>query len=546
MCSTPPRRGKSSARSMCASKRGAAASPTRVAIAVRAKTFACAWLLSSAAFATGTEFTTPHRDDAAGAQSVSFAGQTFVNHGLVGTGRLSAQTVDFLGDTLGSFSSLGVDKASWRRVGDHYEGVLWTLPDRGRNDPGAGLFYDYAARLHRFRIRFTPYTGRPLPADVASQNQMRLVPDGGRELRDVRGTPFTGADPGAATKNIGGTLFPVPAQGVGAGKIAIDSESLSFAADGSFYIGDEYAAYVYLFDGSGRMRGALVPPNAVVPHTAGKINFNSLAPPDSGRRNNQGVEGMSLSPDGTRLFVALQSALVQDTARAGDKRDASGRVTLRVLVYDTAQRALPTAPIAHYVMQLPAYTSDGDGGRVNRTAAQSEIRALNAHQFLMLARDANGLGADNEKPIVYKSVLLADTEGATNLAGGVYETGTESVLRAQDDTALKPGIEPIRWTELVDLLNPTQLARFGLNLETKPKNRPLTLSEKWEAMDLVSVLDPAHPDDYFLIVGNDNDFIARRCVMQKQRCDSEFDNDNMLLVYRLTLPGMQAYATRKR
>lgn len=65
-------------------------------------------------------------------------------------------------------------------------------------------------------------------------------------------------------------------------------------------------------------------------------------------------------------------------------------------------------------------------------------------------------------------------------------------------------------------------------------------------MDLVSVLDPAHPDDYFPIIGNDHDVIARRCVTQKQRGDSEFDNGPMLLAYRPSLIGMQAYATRKR
>lgn len=54
-------------------------------------------------------------------------------------------------------------------------------------------------------------------------------------------------------------------------------------------------------------------------------------------------------------------------------------------------------------------------------------------------------------------------------------------------------------------------------------------------MDLVPALDPARPDDYFLFVGNDNDFIAKRCVMAGIACESTLDNDNMLLVYRLTL-----------
>ncbi|MEO9079469.1 MAG: esterase-like activity of phytase family protein [Rhodanobacter sp.] len=497
-------------------------------------------LLPCLAVAT-TSYVTPHLDHAISAQTVELRGQQFVNHGLVGTGRLAAGTVDFLGDTLGSFSSLAIDPASWRRVGNHYEGTLWTLPDRGRNDPAAGLFYDYAARLHRYRIRFTPYQGKPLPADSHSQRQVTIEPDGGIELRDFRGQPFTSADPGDGTIEEQGVLLPSPREGTGAGKVSLDAESLQFTRDGSFYIGDEYSADVFFFDAQGQLRGVITPPAAVVPHTRGHVDFRSLTAPDSGRRNNQGVEGLSLSPDGTRLFVALQSAPVQDFS-GKNKADASGRIDTWVIVYDVSRQPIPAAPVAHYVVQLPTYRDDGDGRVANRTAAQSEIRALNRHQFLMLTRDGNGLGADNNKPLVYKSVLLVDTDGASNLAGSRYETGVASVLQSPGSSALKPDIRPLHWVELVNLLNPVQLAHFGLNLQTRPKNQPLTLSEKWEAMDLVPALDPAHPHDWFLFVGNDNDFIARHCVMQQQACDSAFDNDNLLLVYRLTLPDMERAA----
>lgn len=500
-------------------------------------------LLFSAQAVAATDFTTAHLQHGDAPHAVTVDGQTFVNHGLVGTGRLSAQTVDFLGDTLGSFSSMAIERNSWHKVGDHYEGILWTLPDRGRNAPELHLFYDYAARLHRFRIRFKPYAGAPLPADIHSQKQVSIVPDGGIELRDFRGQPFTGADPGTGTLTEHGVLLPSPHGGIGAGKISIDAESLQFTRDGGFYIGDEYAANVYYFDAKGQLRGVLVPPPAFTPRTGGQINFNSLTPPDTGRRNNQGVEGMSLSPDGKRLFVALQSALLQDSARnPKDKDDASGRVNTRVLVYDVSHAPVPAHPLAHYVVQLPAYSDKGDGKPVNKTAAESEIRALNGHQFLMLPRDGNGLGTDNKKPIVYKSVVLVDTDGATNLAGTVYENTTASVLAAPDSVALKPDIHPAPWVELVNLLNPDQLARFGMNIDTQPKNQPLTLSEKWEAMALVPALDSANPYDFFLFVGNDNDFIAKHCVMEKQACDSGFDNDNILLVYRLTLPGKNTRA----
>lgn len=465
--------------------------------------------------AAGEEpITRPNLDRTESTRTVSLNGRTFINRGLVGAGRLPADTVDFLGDTLGSFSSLQVAPGSWTRVGDHYEAILWTLPDRGRNDPSANLFFDYPARLHRFRIRFSP-----------SDGQFTLLPDGGLKLRDFRGRPFTGADPGAGTLVERGIVLPAPASGPGRGKVSLDAESLQFTRNGGFYIGDEYTANVYYFDRRGHLRGVIRPPAAITPSRDGQPWFGSLQAPETGRRNNQGAEGMSLSPDGRTLFVALQSALIQDSATG----NAAGRTNTRVLVYDVSRTPTPARPIAHHVVQLPAYADDGDGGAPNRTAAQSEIRALDSHSVLMLARDGAGHGAEGKKPIVYKSILLVDVTGATNLAGTGYETGTASLLHDPARTALRPGIVPAAQTELVNMLNPVQLARFGLSIDA--------LSEKWEAMDLVSVLEPDRPADYFLLVGNDNDFTARRCRMSGQPCDADLDNDSRILVYRVTLPA---------
>lgn len=470
------------------------------------------WLLPALA-AAEEPIRRPNIDQTVGATTVTLNGQSFTSHGLVGAGSLPADTVDFLGDTLGSFSSLQIAPGSWKRVDDHYEGVLWTLPDRGRNDPSANLFFDYQARLHKFGIRFTPSDGR-----------IEIIPDGGLELRDYRGKAFTGADPGAATLLQHGILLPSAARGVGAGKISLDAEALQFTRDGGFYIGDEYTANVYYFNKRGHLQGVITPPAAVTPRSSGKPHFGSLQPPETGRRNNQGAEGMSLSPDGRTLIVTLQSALIQDSA-AGDA--AAGRINTRVLVYDVSRTPAPKQPKAHYVVQLPAYSSKGEGGDADRTAAQSEIRAISDHSFLMLARDGAGVGG-GKAPVVYKSILLVDIANATNLADTAYETGVKSVLRDPAATALQPGIVPADKVELVNMLNPAQLGRFGLSVET--------LSEKWEAMDLVPTLEPDHPSDYFLIVGNDNDFTARSCTMTGQPCDSDIDNDNRLLIYRLTLP----------
>jgi hypothetical protein len=101
---------------------------------------------------------------------------------------------------------------------------------------------------------------------------------------------------------------------------------------------------------------------------------------------------------------------------------------------------------------------------------------------------------------------------------------------------LKAGIVPARSDELLNLLDRPQLARAGLDLDTMRGPHAGLLSEKWEAMDVLPALDPQHPNDVLLLIGNDNDFIARHCRMQGQPCDSPYDNDNRVLVYRLTLP----------
>ncbi|HDS1039045.1 TPA: esterase-like activity of phytase family protein [Stenotrophomonas maltophilia] len=478
-------------------------------------------LLLAALSASG--YAAPHEASGAPPRTLQRGGRTYVDHGLVAAGRLPAGTVDFLGDTLGSFSSLAVQPGTWRRTATGYEGVLWTLPDRGRNDPEAGLFYDYAGRVERMQMRIDMPNG--------TLGTLTLVPDKGLVLKDFNGRPFTGADPGEHTVTQRGVVLPAPASGVGAGKVALDAESLQFTTDGHFYIGDEYTANVYYFDAQGRLQGVIVPPLAIQPRRDGKPAFGSLASPQTGRRNNQGVEGMGLSPDGTRLFVALQSATLQDSAQG----NPAGRVNTRVLVYDVTTSPTPQQPIGHYVMTLPAYAHDGKG-KLDRTAAQSELRALDANRFLLLARDGNGLGKDGDDPIVYKSVLLVDVAGASNLAGTAYETGTASVLADPASTTLKEGITPARSDELLNLLDRKQLARAGLDLDTQRGPHDGLMSEKWEAMDVLPALDPQHPKDVLLLIGNDNDFIARHCRMQGETCDSPYDNDNRVLVYRLTLP----------
>lgn len=495
---------------------------------------------ASAVQSQSLQFTRPNITNTAGSASVTLSGKTFVNQGLVGVGRLSADTRDFAGETLASFSGMSLDLGSWRRSANGtYSGTMLTLPDRGPNDVGPFVgTTDYRNRVHRSTISLTPYTGTAnLPAATTSQNQLTITPAGGFFLTDAAGANFTGKDGGANVVTRSGISVPSPLAGEGAGRISLDSEAIAYRSDGSFYVSDEYAANIYYFDSTGKLIGGINTVAAIRPVTAGVTNFNGTVPPDTGRRNNQGLEALSITPDGTRLVTILQSATVQDTNGTNQQT----RNNTRILVYDISTTATPTTPVAEYVLQLPTFRNSGNGSAVDRTAAQSEMLALNDTQFLVLSRDGigRGSGASATGTPVYKSVLLVDTTGATNIAGTSFETGTTPIATNGN---LVSGITPVRQVELVNMLNPVQLGKFGLNLNTAPSTL-LSLSEKFEALGLVPTLEENAPQDFFLLVGNDNDFMSANGRINGQNFDASLtgaggtgNNDNIILVYRLSLP----------
>ncbi len=504
--------------------------------------------LSTEALAQSLSFATPNLTTAAGPATVTLNGVPFTNQGLVGTGRLPATLKDFNGETLGSFSGMAFDLPTWRRNADGtYAASLFTLPDRGPNGVGGLATTNYASRLNKFSITFNPYTGSA--SLTPGQTQLSLTQAGGFLLRDETGQPFTGRDPQAGLLTRGGVTYPSPPAGdLGAGKISMDAEAVTFLRDGSFYVGDEYGAMIFYFDKTGKQIGAIAPTGAIVPRVGGAINFNGandspLVPGTTGRRSNQGMEGISVSPDGKRLFAVLQSATLQDNPTNVNQR----RNNTRVLVYDISQTRTPTKPVAEYVLQLPGIQTTGAGGALNAVGAQSEILALNSTQFLVLSRDGNGRGVGNTRPTVFKSVLLVDVTGATNIAGTAFSDGVTPIsttAAANGTGVLDPSIAPVKFVELVNMLNPVQLGRFGMNLNTAPTDR-FSLSEKWEAMGLVPVLEEGAPQDFFLLIGNDNDFISTDVdaagivdanTSLTDPASGVGDNENVMLVYRLTLP----------
>jgi hypothetical protein len=445
------------------------------------------------------------------------------NHGLVGTGAIAADQRDKFNETSFSASGLAIDPKSWSKAGDGYQGVFYMLPDRGWNTGGT---IDYRPRVHKISIVLKPAkSGTPNGGSVAVKVLDTIL------LTDAAGEPLTGLD--AIGVRPGANGFPDLPEASNK-RVSLDPESIALAADGGFFIGDEYGPYVYKFSAEGRMLAAIRPPEAFIPKRKTVQNFYSKKPkPDFGRQNNQGFEGLSLTPDGKMLAVILQSALTQDLD-ATDKKalDASRRHT-RMLLYDASKFASYGAaefrdlkPAEEYVVALPKI-SDG-----HKIAAQSELLALGGRQFFLLCRDSDkGFGMDEPKS-AFRNIMLLDLTKATNIAGKAYDQTTPVAPKGK----LISTVTPARLAPFIDINDNKQLNKFGLqNGEDK---KLIDLSEKWESMALAPALDDAHPNDYFVFVGNDNDFRTKNGFQAGTRYEdnSGVNVDTRFLVYRITLP----------
>jgi hypothetical protein len=460
--------------------------------------------------------------------SLTVGGRTFVNQGLVAVGRLPANLHDKFGETFGSSSGMAIDPASWHRTATGYEGTVFLLPDRGYNVEGTT---DYRSRLNVVKVAVTPVDAGATPSADAQQTGVAATLADSLLLTDGAGDNLSGLDPETLRAAAGGLPdLPQAANG----HISLDAEAIARLPDGSFFVGDEYGPYIYRFSAEGKLLAAIRPPAALIPMRNGTQDFSSNNPgagakkpspedPETGRQNNQGLEGIALTPDGKRLVTVLQSATRQDGGDSG----ATRRYT-RALVYDVSDPAAPKL-LREHVVPLPIF-KDAQGK--TKVAAQSELVALSDTLFLLLCRDSNnGYGMKGDTSL-YRRIGLLDLGNATDIAGTDFD-GAKPVAPKGE---LDPSVTPATLQSFIDLNDNAQLNRFGLH--QGPPNDRNNLSEKWESMSLVPALDPQHPQDFFLFVGNDNDFLTKDGFQVGAAYQASADVDTMILVYRVTLPAL--------
>ncbi|KAI5861416.1 esterase-like activity of phytase-domain-containing protein [Durotheca rogersii] len=483
-------------------------------------------------------------------------GVKYEYHELAGYGLVVSDAIDKFGDTLGGLgSAIHIDRSTWKRLDNgSYSGVLWALPDRGWNTQGT---LNFNPRVHKFNIVFTPQPKATVENPSGPNLSFEYLDT--IAFTGPDGTPCTGLD-ADGSGHISFPGFPeLPAatytgdgfggEGPGGKRISVDAEGLYVNDDGSFWVSDEYGPYIYLFDAEGKMLTAIKPNDAIVPFRNGTLSFSANSPPhyinngqgdsvnpqdpESGRDNNHGFEGLSVSEDGKTLWVLLQAATVQE----GGLEKQTQRYT-RFLKYDVAERLAP-AYAGEWVVPLPLFRDpEAKPSKNPKAAAQSALHALPNGQFLVLARDSNAGRGAAAALSVYRQIDVVDVARATDLraAAGRYDCAACAVADPATG-ALDPAVVPADYCPFLDFNVDAQLNRFRLHNGGDQDSG--LLNEKWESIAVVPA-DPARPNgEVFVFSLSDNDFITQNGFMNGGRFryadESGYSLDSQALVFKVRI-----------
>ncbi|CAI7677983.1 unnamed protein product [Penicillium pancosmium] len=474
---------------------------------------------------------------------------TYQYTGLAGYGFIPSNATDKYGDTIGGIgSSIAIDQSSWRKLGkDGYAGTLYTAPDRGWNTNGTLNFQN---RIHKFGISLRLASNAS--ASNPSTPNIRLKYEDTILLTGPDGEPTTGLDADATGHASYPGFPPLPVAtykgngfggpGKGGRRLSVDSEGLALDPNGGFWISDEYGPYVYKFSASGRMEHAIQPPDAFLPRRNGSISFNSNTPPlynpnevpvpedtQSGRANNQGFEGLTISADGKTLYTLIQSALDQEGGPG-----KSSRASARLIAYDISTSR--PEYLHEWVVILPQYDDPAKSKPI--VAAQSEIHQLPSGDFLVLARDSgHGRGQDDSRSLYRHADVFSVKGDATDVKGKKNYDSAKGAI-ASSKGVLDSDITPAQYCSFLDFNVESELAKFGLH-NGGSQDRFL-LNEKWESLAVV----PANPnakggDEYILISVSDNDFITQDGHMNfgkfRYSDESGFNLDTQVLAFHLKI-----------
>ena len=297
-------------------------------------------------------------------------------------------------------------------------GAFYMLTDRGPNIDGTILnskvfaVPGFAPQIGKFRVK---------------NGQMTL--EKVIELKNAAGGKLNGLPNPINQGGTGELALDVNGKDLGTSVDGIDSEGLAVAADGSFWVSDEYGPHIDHYDATGKTIERI---NPFGNGTGGRKIPLVLAT----RRINRGMEGLTLTPDGKTLVGIMQFPLYNPSSAA-----ITNSLVTRILTFDIA-----TGATKQYVYLIE---------RAN-LQANSEIAAITNTTFLVLERDGE-YGTDANKNTLFKRVYKIDLAGATDISdpnnganGKLYGGKTVEELKTAA-TLQANNIVPVSKTLALDL-----------------------------------------------------------------------------------------------
>ena len=288
------------------------------------------------------------------------------------------------GDTLRV--TRGIGSGLSRRAGNA-DGVVWAVGDRGPNLKLPLAIERYG--LHHLAVHAAKAGAKLMPCPTigpaitelhVGQHRVtarRTVPLCDRSGRPLSGMPPAGTDARAAEPALDLTGAILPPDPGGA-----DTEGLAIAADGSFWVGEEYGPSLLQLDPDGSVRTRWVPAGTEALFAGANYPVIGALPSIAARRRlNRGFEGLALSEDSSRLHLAFQSPLVHPDEHAG--RHARH---FRIWTLDSTTGALLSEHL--YPLDKPkSFRRDSALGDVDRADVKlCDVAMLGADTLIVLER----------------------------------------------------------------------------------------------------------------------------------------------------------------
>lgn len=343
----------------------------------------------------------------------------------------------------------GIGSDLWQGADDP-DDEFWLVTDRG---PNGEIDVEDETRRTFPVPDFTPLILHVKAADGALEvlealpivNQEGAPVTGLSNLEDIDEPPFDFSAQEALDYNPDG----------------LDVEGLVRAADGGFWLAEEYRPSLVKVDARGKVLVRHVPAGIELPG-AGYPVKGTLPAIYGLRKDNRGFEGLALSGDGKTLFALLQSPLLNPDEDTGE----ASRVG-RILAVD-AESGAPVAEYAHFFEDANAFDPAVEEGDQNQMKL-SGLVWLDDGMLLALERT-------DEVARLY----TLDLSGATDILGSAW-----------DDPETSPSLESL---EDLSAAGVTPLGKMLLvDLEALPG-----MPDKIEGVTVI--------DDSNLAVINDNDF----------------------------------------